>query len=194
MDGPDLDADGGADGLTGSVLGWLSVGRVPVLVLLLLFLLGFGASGLAVQGASEAVLGVTWPVGLAALPALAAGVLSMSLFGNALARVIPNDETAALRRADLVGLPGVVTGGTARADMPAQVRVADRHGTTHYLQAVPDDATATIASGTAVLVVSLEGARARIIADPHAGLGRGGADIGSTQSMTGRDTQQFGRG
>ena len=55
----DLDAnlhlDGATHGLSG-LLNWLHIGRAPLLILLVFFLLGFGLSGLLLQQLSQSVL------------------------------------------------------------------------------------------------------------------------------------------
>lgn len=173
----DLDADLDIDGAFGgsfaeTALSWLSFGRVPVLVLLVLFLLGFGITGVAAQAVAQAALGTTVMPLLVAIPAVAAGIFSMKVFGAAIARIVPKEETAAISRRSFVGRTGVVAGGTARAGMPAQVRITDEHGTTHYLLAEPDEASEAYPTGTRVLVVSIEGSKARVIRDPHAGLAK----------------------
>ncbi len=91
----------------------------------------------------------------------------MRVFGAALARAIPKDETEAVSRETLVGRLGIVTGGVAREGLPAQVRVTDDHGMAHYLLAEPEDAGESYPNGTPIIVVSLDGARARVMRDPH---------------------------
>lgn len=167
----DADLDVGADGaMAGSfaerALAWLSFGRVPALVLLILFLLGFGVSGLMMQ-ALDARLGDWLPAGLVAVPAALFGIASMRLFGGALGRIVPREESAAVSRATFVGRAGTVSQGTARAGLPAQVRLTDEHGTTHYVLAEPDDPADSYAAGTQVVIVSLEGSRAKVIAYPE---------------------------
>ena len=165
--GPDVGPDvAGAGSFAERALSWLSFGRVPALVLLILFLLGFGVSGLLLQALDAAWLGDLFPAALVAVPAAAAGLLSMRLFGGALGRIVPKEETAAISREGFVGMTGTVAQGIARAGLPAQVRLTDRHGTTHYLLAEPDDPTETYATGTAVVVTEVHGARAKVIAYP----------------------------
>lgn len=73
----DLAADGFLD--------WLYIGRVPVLVLLILFLLGFSLTGYAVQFGSQAVLGTALPVWAAAIGALVLSVFFVHTVGGAVA-------------------------------------------------------------------------------------------------------------
>ena len=174
---PDVDADFDADvdgafdgGLGEQALAWLSFGKVPILVLIVLFLTGFGLSGLVMQALNGAYLGGLVPTVLVAAAAFLFGTAAMRVFGAALGRIVPKEETAAISRSRFVGMAGAVTGGVARRGLAAQVRLTDAHGTTHYVLAEPDRDDETFTTGDRVLVVSLDGHQGRIIADPHAGL------------------------
>ena len=74
-------------------------------------------------------------------------------FGAVFARLLPKTETSAVSASHLGRRFGVVTQGTARQDAPAEVKVTDRHGNTHYLRAVPLKEGEEIATGTRVLVI-----------------------------------------
>ena len=127
------------DGVAGAALGWLHFGKVPILVILVIFLTTFALAGFVAQFAAQARD--------RALPALAGGGgarvrrrggrASASL-GGALGRIIPRDETTAVSDASLVGRIGSVVIGTARAGRPAQARVRDQHGTSHYVMVEPE--------------------------------------------------------
>jgi len=160
---PDVDAPDGLDG----ALGWLHLGRVPVLVLLILFLLGFALCGYAVQLIARGLLGAYLPAWLAALPAMLAGLTTVRGLGALLAYIIPRDETSALNEDALVGRAGVVTQGMARRGQAAEVRVRDHLGRSYYLRVEPDLEGDEFAEGTAVLVVKKVGATYRGIHNPH---------------------------
>ncbi len=49
--------DLGADGAGGDLLGWLGIGRVPLLMLLVVLLALFGLIGLAIQQFADALIG-----------------------------------------------------------------------------------------------------------------------------------------
>ena len=52
--------------------------------------------------------------------------------------MIPKDETTAVSDASLVGRVGTIVIGTASAGRPAETRVHDEHGTTHYIMVEPE--------------------------------------------------------
>jgi len=144
----DLHAD--ADG--GDLLGWLGIGRVPLLMLLVVFLALFGLIGLAIQQFAGPV-----PLWIA-VPAAAAGALPLTGFGGrGLARIMPGDETTAVSLDSLVGRRGTITIGTARRGSPAQARVADIHGQPHYVMVEPYDDDQFIGQGETVRLDRREG-------------------------------------
>lgn len=155
----ELDVDG--------PLGWLHVGKVPLLVLIILFLLGFSVSGYAIQMFCDAMFGHLLPALVAAAPAAFIGVSSVRVLGGLLARIIPRDETTAVSELTLIGRAGVVVTGTAREGMAAQVKVRDQHGNQHYLMVEPDEAGVEFEQGTEVLIVKKQGATYRGIRNPH---------------------------
>lgn len=151
-------------------LGWLHVGKVPVLVLLILLLLGFAISGYLIQMFCYGLFGGYLPSFVAALPATFFGLSSVRLLGGLLARIIPKDETTAVSELSLIGRAGVVVTGTARQGMAAEVKVRDQHGNHHYLMVEPDEAGVEFEQGTEVLIVKKQGATYRGIPNPHPAL------------------------
>ncbi|HEX8307166.1 MAG TPA: YqiJ family protein [Allosphingosinicella sp.] len=134
------DADGGGD-----LLGWLGVGRVPLLMLLVVFLALFGLAGLALQQFAGPL-----PLWIAVPAAVAAALSLTGLGARGLARIMPGDETTAVGLDDLVGRRGTITIGTARRGSPAQARVADVHGQAHYVMVEPYDDDQSIGQGETV--------------------------------------------
>jgi hypothetical protein len=135
-------------------LGWLHVGRVPLLVLLVLFLMGFAIVGLVLQGAVAGLVGAPLPPLLASLIAAACSLPAVHFLGGQIARHIPRDETSAISEQSFVGRVARLTAASAMAGQPGQAKLTDEHGQTHYLLVVPDDPEARFAQGDAVLIVS----------------------------------------
>jgi hypothetical protein len=159
----DLDGDGMIDG----PLGWLHVGKVPLLVLLILFLFGFALCGYVVQGFARGILGGYLPAWLAATPAFFVGLTTVRGLGALIAHIVPRDETSAVSEQTLIGRAGIVMTGTARQGFAAQVRVRDANGRAHYLMVEPDLSDEEFSEGTAVLIVKKLGAVYRAIKNPH---------------------------
>ena len=150
-----LDSDGhfGGDDL----LAWLGVGRVPVLMLLVVFLALFGMAGITIQQVADAFTGSPLSPWLASAAALAAALPLTSLGARGLARIMPQDETTAVSLDSLVGKRGKVTIGTARRGSPAQVQVRDDFGQPHYVMVEPFDEAHPIGEGETVLLARREG-------------------------------------
>ncbi len=167
------DADG-SELLTASLLdrflGWLHFGKVPVLILFAVFLVSFGMAGYVLQGTLWATTGMLLPAWVAAPLVLPITIPSVRLFGGALAKVLPRDETQSVSQAGLVGRMATIVLGTARSGSPAQAKVRDQHGQMHYVMLEPDDADETFAAGDAVLLVSHSGATYRAIRDTNPAL------------------------
>jgi len=155
------------DGFMGEALGWLHVGRVPVLVLLVIFLTVFAVAGFLSQFAARSALGDFGPLPAAMGLAFVAGIFAVRTLGAALGKIIPKDETTAVADKSLVGRVGTIVIGTARAGKPAEARIRDEHGSTHYVMVEPEEPEETLASGTSVLLVRhLSGRRFHAIRNP----------------------------
>ena len=148
-------------------LGWLHIGTVPLLVLLILFLSGFAIAGYVLQASVQSISGSLLPAWLASIPAFLAGVSTVKGVGSVLAKVIPKDESSAVSEQTLIGRSGVVIQGTARDGMAAQAKVRDSYGRSHYVMVEPDLIEETFDEGSDILLVKKIGARFKCIRNPH---------------------------
>jgi len=154
------------DGVDGP-MGWLHLGKVPILVLLVLFLAGFALAGYLIQGVALSLSGGMLPAWMAGVPAAFAGLSVTSALGGLLARVIPRDESSAVSEQTLIGRAGVVVRGIARAGLAAEAKVRDEHGRTHYVMVEPDLPDHVLQEGASVLLVRKSGAVFFCILNPH---------------------------
>lgn len=158
-----------AQGVIGRFLAWLYVGRVPVLMVLIVFLTVFGLAGLTLQGLLRDLSGFALPA-VAAAPLVLIGSLPVvRACTGRLARMLPRDETSAVSPATFVGRTARIVGpGSARAGMPGQARVVDAFGTEHYVLVEPEEADDIFQVGSTVLLVrKLGGGRFSAIANPN---------------------------
>ena len=158
---PDMPDD--ADG----PLGWLHIGKVPILVLLILFLSGFALAGYVLQASVQSFSGVLLPAWLASIPAFLMGLSTVKGVGRVLAKIIPQDESSAVSEQALIGRTGVVIQGVARDGMAAQAKVRDSYGRSHYVMVEPDLSEETFDEGSDILLVKKVGARFKCIRNPH---------------------------
>lgn len=151
---PEIEHDGGLD----RVLGWLHLGRVPSLVLMVLFLTGYAVFGYGLQLVAHGLTGHYLPGWLAGLAAVPPGMATVRSLGALVAHIIPRDETSAVSEMSLIGRAGVVSAGAARRGVAAQARVRDSQGRTHYLMVEPDLDDEVFEEGAQVLIVRKVGA------------------------------------
>jgi hypothetical protein len=151
-----------------SWLGWLQVGKVPLLILVTVFLALFALAGFALNLAAAGAFGVLVSPLIAAPVAAAAALPLMRVCAGGIARLIPRDQTYAVSLDTLVGRVAVIVSGTARLGYPAQGKVTSEHGQVLYVMVEPDAADLTFAPHDAVLLVKrLTGTRFQAIRNPR---------------------------
>lgn len=137
-------------------LSWLRIGQVPVLILLVVFLMAFGLLGLGIQALIDNTLGMLLPGLLASVASLFLSLPVVRVVGGGLQSIMPSDETEAVSEQSLVGRIATITIGKAEKGSPAEAKVKDEHGLTHYIMLEPDDDGITMRSGSQVLLVRYE--------------------------------------
>ncbi len=156
---PDLDTAGpdtGAPGTISGLLGWLYVGKAPLLVVLILLLLSFGLGGLLLQKLVQQFGGALLPGWIASLGALSVALPLTRAGARLTARLIPRDESEAVSTESFVGRVAIITLGNARPGYPAQARLSDAYGQSHYVMVEPDG-DMELGAGTEVLIVRKKG-------------------------------------
>lgn len=155
-------ADGaaaGADGLGGfnKVLDWFYVGRVPALILLVIALTVFGLAGYALQSIIQSATGGLMNGSVASAVAFLVSLPAIRGLAGLFARLVPKETTDAVSIDSLVGQVATVTLGIARAGTPAEAKLMDEKGQTHYVRVQPAEADAQFKTGTEVLLVKRTG-------------------------------------
>lgn len=151
-DGLDFNGPGDAEsGLLGGWMSWLNAGGVPILVLAVILLSAFSATGFALQAVISQFRDPL-PLYAAVTGALAVAIPVTRWSSRGLARIIPRDETSVQEQADFIGLVGTVTLGPLDQGHPGTVRIKDRYDNIHTLRAraVPGH---VIETGASVLIV-----------------------------------------
>ncbi|HBH28697.1 MAG: YqiJ family protein [Desulfofustis sp. PB-SRB1] len=152
------------------LLSWFRIGEVPVLILFVVFLTGFGLSGLIAQFTAVKLIGVPMPTVFAVVIAMACAIPAVRIGGGFLGRHLPKDETYVVSEKSFVGQVATITTGTARYDKPAQAKLRDKHGQTHYILALADQQNDEFSTGESVIIVSQNGTMFRVIADSSSSL------------------------
>jgi len=157
----------GAEGLPDSWLGWLHVGRVPILVLIVVLLASFSIVGFAGNLLLHALTGHYVPRLLSIPAAFFASLPVVRVSGRMLQHLLPRDESFAVSVDSLVGRIATVVNGTACAGKPAEARVTNEHGQTLYVMVEPDLEDASFGPNHSVLLVRrVGGKRFRAIDNP----------------------------
>ena len=146
-----------SQGPEADVLGWLGVGHLPLLMVLVLFLALFGVIGLSIQHFMTSLTGSTLTAWLAGPLAAVVAVPLTGLLARPLARILPRDETTAINIDSLAGLRAEIVTGRAVPGSPARARVHDYHGQPHYVMVEPDNAGQSFAEGEEIILVRREG-------------------------------------
>lgn len=156
------------DGAADSWLGWLHVGKVPLLVLLVILLTAFAIIGFTLNALVHGVLGI-YPFPLVSSALAFVGALPVvRVTGTAIGRVLPKDESSAVSLEGLIGHVAVVLSGTAKAGYPAEARVKSEHGQTFYVRVEPETEAVEFGAGASVLLVKqISGTRFMAIANPR---------------------------
>ena len=148
-----------------SALGWLNLGRVPLLMLLMLLLGLFSAGGMVLQAVADASIGLLPP--FAAIAASAAfALLTTGAASKLVARILPREESYALSDEDLLGKIGTVTVGPLESHAVGKISVSDAHGNRHFPRARPAIAGDVIEIGAEVLIVDMKHREYRVIRAP----------------------------
>jgi len=169
----DLDLEAGLDaevtppdpGAFGHLLGWLNIGRVPFLVLLIVLLASFSSAGFLIQLAARS-LGFLLPAWLVAPVALAAALPATRGASRVVGRLLPREESYAVGEDELVGRVATISLGPVDARTPGKARVVDQHGNVHYVRLRAARPGARFDLNSQVLLVRLDGSLFEAIEPP----------------------------
>jgi hypothetical protein len=167
---PDAASGLSQPGALESFFGWLGLGRVPALILLAALLASFGIIGLVLQSGWRGVFGSYLPAIIPTLVAAPLALFPTRWIGRVLQRLLPKEESQAVSSDSFVGRVAVVVRGEASTGRPAEAKLKDPHGATHYLLVEPDDGGERFAAGSEVLIVARAGAVFKAIANPSTAL------------------------
>ena len=171
FDGPDVpDAH---PGLLDSFFGWLGFGRVPAMVLLAALLLCFGVIGITLQHLWHSMFGAYLLSFLLAPVAAVASLFPTRWIARLIQRFLPKEESDAVSTESFVGKIAIILRGEAEPGRPAEAKLKDQHGASHYLLVEPDEADARFLAGAEVLIVAKTGAVFKAIMNPSAALTSG---------------------
>lgn len=159
LDAPAIDADGDLDAgeIFSQILGWLHVGQIPVTILAIAWLFNFGVAGLLLQSIIQSLSGRMMPTLIATIIAFFISLPATRISGGVLKKILPRDETEAVSSESFLGCEARITTGTAKRGRPAEARLRDRFGRTHYVMVEPENDEEVFVSGSPVLILKRNG-------------------------------------
>lgn len=161
----DTEVDLGEAGLLEQFFGWLNAGRVPLLVLLIVFLTSFAATGYAAQAFASGITGLL-PALIMSPLALAVALPATRVTSRLLGRVLPKEETYAIDPEDLIGEVATVTLGPVARETAGKARIMDVHGNLHFVRVRSARPESRFDVGAEVLLVRREGSVFEAITPP----------------------------
>lgn len=146
-------ADAGSNSSLSRLLGWLKVGKVPILMLLILFLFAFGSLGYTLNLLAISSLGFILPAIIAVPLVFFAALPVTRLCASMLEAIMPKDQSSGVSLDELIGREAFITLGKASSTQAAEARVKDQHGATHYILVIAEEGHAPLMPGTPLLLV-----------------------------------------
>ncbi|MBK0064049.1 MULTISPECIES: YqiJ family protein [unclassified Acinetobacter] len=131
----DLEAD---HGMIWQFFDWLYLGRIPLLIWLIIFLTTYALTGFIIQGVFYSFTEHYFSVWLIAPAVLFLSMPFVRWASALVSKIIPKDETTAIFSEDLIGQQAEIILGIARPHSPAQAKVKDQFGQTHYVLVEPE--------------------------------------------------------
>ena len=119
-------------------LDWLYLGRIPMLVWLIIFLTVFALTGFILQSIFYSFTSAYFPLWIAAPACLILCMPIVRISAAVISRILPKDETTAIHSEELIGRTATIILGEARLNYPAQARVKDQFGQSHYILVEPE--------------------------------------------------------
>lgn len=130
-----LDAD---QGWLNALLDWLFIGRVPLLVWLIIFLTLYSLTGFILQSIIQSFTATYFSAWIIAPLCLVVSMPFIRYSAMLIAKILPQDETTAIYSEELIGRTALIVLGEAKVNSPAQARVKDQFGQTHYIMVEPE--------------------------------------------------------
>ncbi|MGN0934903.1 YqiJ family protein [Acinetobacter amyesii] len=130
-----VDADAG---IVTRVLDWLYLGRIPLFVWLIIFLCVYSLLGFTIQAVVNQMTSMMFSAWIIAPACIFLCMPLVRFSAMLIARILPQDETTAIYSDELIGRTATIILGDARPQSPAQAKVKDQHGLTHYILVEPE--------------------------------------------------------
>lgn len=144
------------DNVFSKLLSWIRFGKVPIIMLMMIFLTSFSLIGYGIQSFAEAVTGGLFSAFIAGWLSFFLSIPILHTFAVLLERYLPNDETDAVHSDTFINRIALLTTTPARPGRTVEAKVIDEHGNDHYIMIKPDG-DFTIPLDAEALLISKDG-------------------------------------
>ena len=155
--GTGIDAGMHSPSALGMVFGWLGLGRVPALILLIIFLTLFGLFGILAQLSISTITGALLPAWLVSIGVFLLTLPILGTTARVFGKLLPRDESSAVSETSFIGMKAVITIGTSKSGMPAKARLKDDFGQDHYVMVEPLDEGVEFPAQSEIVLLKQEG-------------------------------------
>lgn len=125
----DVDIDPATGGEFTGFFQWMLLGRVPIIIWLMVFLMGWGLTGLIMQAVLFSFTGWLLFAWLAIPVALVQNLFVVRGVVLLLSKILPKDETYVTSERDFIGQKAVIFLKPIAPDLPSLAKFKDLHGT-----------------------------------------------------------------
>lgn len=153
----DAEIDGAIDTPGEQVMDWLGITSTPSSIVVVVVSTTFFLTGFLTQWIAFSQTGAFLNGWIAVAPALIVTLLATRGTGRLFKRLKVKEHTTAVHADSFVGKVARVTGGTARVGLPAQAKLVDEHGQTHYVLVEPATESEVFPDGVEVLLLQRRG-------------------------------------
>ncbi len=162
---PDFDADAGMEAdidsdvdvahtsSLGNLLAWLRIGEIPSVISLSILLALFGLLGYLLQASLIRYTGSPMTPLAASMIVLPLSLPALRVVSGWVGHIIPDDQTESVSIESFVGQTAQVIIGDAEHQSPAQAKLTDSFGQTHYIMVEPDLGEPAIKQGSTVILL-----------------------------------------
>ncbi len=150
LEKPELELDSSQHFLL-QFLDWLYIGRIPMLVWLIIFLTTFALTGFIFQALYQLLSAHLLAIWIITPITLVICMPLVRISAAVIAKILPKDETTAIYSEELIGRSATIILGDAKPQSPAQAKVVDQFGQTHYVMVEPEQ-DITLKQGETVIL------------------------------------------
>jgi len=170
---PSIDITSGLDAkeaLFGRIFSWLRIGKIPVIIVIMLFLICFSLCGFVVQYLLVSLFGYMLSGFIAGIIVLVISIPVVRFIAGGINKIIPEDDSEAVSEDSFVGKIATITLTTTDKNKPAQAVLKDNFGKMHYIMVEPDTDKESFKSNDTVIVVRREEYKFYAIKNTHESL------------------------